>query len=165
MAFLGQTYDAGEYQQASVYEPIPAGWYEAVIASADLRDTRSGTGQYIRVRFDITGPTHAGRVVFANLNIRNANPRAEEIGRQQLGALICALGLSRVSDTDQLVGGSLSIRLTESTRDDGTPDNEVRGYKALGNGQGNRQAAQTQRPAWQSSTTPPSTGLPPWVKR
>jgi len=86
------------------FEPLPAGWYTAVVNGAEIKNTKAGTGQYIAVRYDITGPTHQGRVVFGNLNIKNPNPKAEEIGRQQLGELMRAIGLSTVQDTDQLIG-------------------------------------------------------------
>ena len=51
------------------FEPLPAGWYTAVVNGAEIKNTKAGTGQYIAVRYDITGPTHQGRVVFGNLNI------------------------------------------------------------------------------------------------
>jgi hypothetical protein len=45
------------------------------------------------------------------LNIKNANPKAEEIGRQQLGDIMRAIGLAKVTDTDQLIGGQIGIKL------------------------------------------------------
>ena len=89
-------------QNTGSFEPLPAGWYTANITGAELRTTKSGSGQYIAVRYDITGPTHQGRIVFGNLNIRNQNPKAEEIGRQQLGDLMRAIGLSDNDVLDKL---------------------------------------------------------------
>ena len=113
------------------FTPIPAGWYTAAIAGADIRETKAGNGNYIAVRFDVTGPSHEGRVVFTNLNTRNPNPKAEEIGRQQLGNIMRAIGLSKLEDTDQLLGGNLSIKV--SVREDPTygASNEVKGYRAI----------------------------------
>jgi len=119
-------------QSDSNYDPIPAGWYPAVIKEAELKDTKTGTGQLIKVRYDVVGENHAGRVVFGNLNIRNANPKAEEIGRQQLGELLRAIGLATATDTDQLVGGSLSIKVAIREASGGyEAQNEVKGFKAL----------------------------------
>jgi len=68
MAFLGDTFDAADLPEGnSNYDPIPAGWYTTTITDAELRDTKNGTGQYIAIRYDITGPEHQGRVVFGNL--------------------------------------------------------------------------------------------------
>ncbi|MFP5471986.1 MAG: DUF669 domain-containing protein, partial [Bacteroidia bacterium] len=89
MAFLGETFDASN--------TLPAGWYTATIADAELKTTKDGSGQYINVRYDITGPTHQGRVVFGKLNIKNASAKAEEIGRQKLGELMRAIGLAKVT--------------------------------------------------------------------
>jgi hypothetical protein len=66
--------------------------------------------------YDITGPSHQGRVVFGNLNIKNANPKAEEIGRQQLGDIMRAIGLAKVTDTDQFIGGSDRHQAARSKR-------------------------------------------------
>src|SRR5690554_5309911 len=88
MAFLGQTFNAQELpQDQGSFDPIPAGWYTATIAGAELRQTKAGTGEYIAVQYNVTGPSHEGRVMFGNLNIRNPNPKAEEIGMRQLGGI------------------------------------------------------------------------------
>lgn len=112
--------------------PIPAGIYPAIIKNAELKDTKTGTGQYIKVRYDIVGADYPGRVVFGNLNIRNANPKAEEIGRQQLGELLRAIGLATATDTDQLVGGTLQIKVAVREAAGGyDAQNEVKGFKAM----------------------------------
>jgi hypothetical protein len=114
------------------YSLIPDGWYTAHVKSAVIQNTKSGSGEYIKVRFDIVGPTHAGRVVFANLNIKNQNPKAEEIGRAQLGQLALAIGLTgKVADTDQLVGGTISIKIATRKQEGYDDSNEVKGYKSL----------------------------------
>ena len=89
MAQLPQSFSAAELPQSDRnYDPLPEGWYDVEIKGAELRTTKAGTGQYIAVRYDVTGPTHAGRVVYGNLNVSNPNPKAEEIGRQQMGELM-----------------------------------------------------------------------------
>jgi hypothetical protein len=132
MAFLNETINAADTPESTGFDPIPAGTYPATITEAGLQATKAGTGQYIKVRYDITGPTHQGRVVYGNLNIRNPNPKAEEVGRQQLGALMRAIGLSSVSDTDQLIGGTCQIKLSIKPSDGQyEASNEVKGWKAL----------------------------------
>ena len=113
MAILSTPFIADDLPQGNggTYEALPAGWYTATIAGAEMKPTKSGTGSYIAVRYDITGPTHQGRVIFSNLNITNANPKAEERGRQQLRQLMEAIGLAKLADTDQLIGGNVKIKL------------------------------------------------------
>ena len=156
MANLGQTFAADQLPQSeSNFDPLPAGWYTASIAGAELKDTKAGNGQYIAVRYDITGPSHEGRVVFGNLNIRNPNPKAEEIGHQQLGELMRAIGLSKVEDTDQLIGGQLSIKLKIRKSEEYGDSNDVSGFKAVagskaptGGGSQPSQAAASGKPPW-----------------
>ena len=112
MAMLGTPFITDELPSGGgSYEVLPAGWYTAAIVGAEIKQTKSGTGRYIAVRYDITGPTHQGRVVFSNLNIENANPKAEEIGRQQLRALMESVGIAKLADTDQLIGSNVKVKL------------------------------------------------------
>jgi hypothetical protein len=161
MAYLGQTFDANDLPQGNTYEPLPPGWYNAHITAAELKPTKDGSGQYIKVRYDITGPTHQGRVVFGNINIRNASAKAEEIGRQQLGELMRAIGLARITDTDQLIGGSLQIKLdVRAATEQYAAQNEVKGFKAISG------AAPTFAPAASApAASAPSKAAPPWAKR
>ena len=134
MAFLEHAINLDDLPESNTgeFQPLPAGWYSATINKASLEPTKDGTGQKIAMRYDITGPTHQGRVVFGNLNIKNKSAKAEEIGRAQLGDIMRALGLRQVSDTDQLVGGSLQIKLDVKTDEQYGTRNEVKGYKATG---------------------------------
>lgn len=157
MAFLDQTFSADDMPVSEKsYQVLPAGWYTATITGAELKATKAGTGQYIAIKYDITGPTHQGRIVFGNLNIRNPNPTAEEIGRQQLGEVMRAIGLAKVQDTDELIGGQLSIKVAIRSSDQYGDQNEVKGFKAVA---GSVPPAPTTKPA--------ATGkaAPPWQKK
>jgi hypothetical protein len=157
MAFLDQTFSADDMPVSEKsYQVLPAGWYTATITGAELKATKAGTGQYIAIKYDITGPTHQGRIVFGNLNIRNPNPTAEEIGRQQLGEVMRAIGLAKVQDTDELIGGQLSIKVAIRSSDQYGDQNEVKGFKAV---------AGSVPPA--PATKPSATGkaAPPWQKK
>ena len=92
-------------------ELIPAGWYEVSISSTQLKQTKARTGEYIALCYKVLGPAHNGRVIFGNLNIRNPNPKTQDIGIQQLGELMRAIGLVSVEDTDQLIGGHLEVKV------------------------------------------------------
>jgi len=165
MAFLGETINAADLpvSEAGNYDPLPAGWYTANITGAELKATKAGDGQYIAVRYDITGPTHQGRVVFGNINVRNASPKAEKIGRQELGDIMRAIGLANVSDTDQLIGGGLSIKLDiKEAQGEYKARNEVRGFKAI---EGSPTTFKAAAPASSASSSAPAKAAPPWAKK
>ena len=97
-------------------------------------------------------------MVFGNLNIKNPNPKAEEIGRQQLGDLMRSIGLTAVKDTDQLMGGNLKIKLAIRKSEEWGDSNDVKGYKSVGGSPTpSVQPEPTPQPATQSSA-------PPWQK-
>jgi len=161
MAFLNTAFEAADLPVSDKsFDPLPEGWYSAKISGAELKNTKAGTGQYINVKYDIIGPTHQGRCVFGMLNISNQNPKAEEIGRQQLGELMRAIGLTRVEDTDQLIGGSCQIKLKISKSEGYDPRNDVSGFKASAG------AMPSMVPAAPSAPAPaaPSASSPPWIK-
>lgn len=157
MALLDETINRDELPVSeNNFEPLPAGTYLARITEAEVKPTKAGTGKYIKIRYDILGPTHQGRAVFGNLNIRNPNPQAEKIGRQQLNKMMTAIGLTQLTDTDQLIGAPLQIKL--KIRDGGEygPSNDVAGFKSAG---GN----QSLQPEERSSA--PAASSPPWAKK
>jgi len=158
---LGETFSAAELQPSTPsYDLLPAGWYTAIITEAELKDTKSGTGQYIKVRYDVTGPSCQGRVVFGNFNIKNQNVKAEEIGRQQLGDLMRALGLPAVNDTDQLINGHLSIKVDiRPASGEYGAQNEVKGWKS------NTASLPPQPSKPDAPAGAPAKASPPWAKK
>lgn len=94
------------------FTPVPAGDYLFQIDSTELKDTKDGSGQYVKVSFSIVGPSYQGRKIFQNYNIFNKNEQAERIGRAQLKALTNAVGLDTLRDTDELIGKSLGAHVT-----------------------------------------------------
>ena len=162
MAFLDQAIELNELPQATTsYELLPPGWYDTHVVGAELRDTKTG-GQMIAVKYSILGPTHQGRLVWGNINIRNANPKAEEIGRQQLGDIMRATGLARVTDTDQLIGLTMCIKVAIREAQNGyEAQNEVKGWKSS-------QGSAAPAPSFVPPSAPaaaPAAKQPPWAKR
>ena len=156
MSFLDQAFEADALPQSGGYEPLPAGWYESNITGAELKTTKAGNGQYIAVKYTITGPSFQGRVVYGNINIKNPNPKAEEIGRSQLGDLMRSIGLAKVTDTDQLIGGSTCIKLAISKREGYDDSNEVKGFKSLSG---------SMPPVEKAAAPASDKAAPPWAKK
>lgn len=155
MARLDKVYTEAELPKSDRdFAPVPDGWYDVTITEADVKKTNAGTGTYIKLRYDITGPNHAGRVVFGNINNSNPNPEAERIGNEQLGELMRAIGLTRLEDTDQLIGKRLTVKLVTRKSEQYGDKNEVKGYRS--NGSSSTSSAQ--------AGSPPATSKPPWAK-
>jgi hypothetical protein len=156
MAQLNQPFVESELPKSERnFEPLPAGWYTTTIGGAEIKATKAGSGEYIAIRYDITGPTHQGRVVFGNLNIKNANPAAEAIAYQQMGELMRAIGLARVDDTDQFVGGQLQVKLDIRKSEQYGDSNDVKAFKSLSGG------------AMPMAAAPKAAAkaAPPWIKK
>jgi len=166
MALLNQSFRADDLPPGGNYDPIPAGKYVAKIVEATVGLTKSGMGEYIKVRWDVIGPAHQGRVVFQNLNIRNQSSAAEEIGRRQLGEIMRAIGLATVEDTDQLIGGEAEIRVKIKEDKEYGPRNEIVAVEGLTARAPMPQPAAT--PAKPASVVPaaaPAKAAPPWARK
>jgi len=158
---LGETFSAAELQPLTPsYDLLPAGWYTAIITEAEVKSTKAGNGSYIKCRYDITGPSCQGRVVFSNFNIQNPSVKAEEIGRQQLGEMMRALGLASVSDTDELINGHLSIKVDiRPASGEYGAQNEVKGWRS------NTGSLPPQPGKPDAPTGAPAKASPPWAKK
>jgi len=165
MSRFDETFNVDDLPQGtSNFELLPDGWYTAKISKAEIAATKDGTGQYIKLRYDIMGPTHQGRAVFGNLNIRNKSSKAEEIGRQQLGEVMRAIGVKSLQDTDQLIGGTLSIKVATKPADGQyEAGNEIKGFKAVGGGGAPSIPFQAAKPSAPAAAPKPSGGAP-WLK-
>lgn len=147
-------------QQTNDYAPIPAGDYVVTIKNAELKPTKDGSGQYIKLKLDVVAPSSVGRVIFSNINIRNKSEQAENIGRQQLGAIMRALGISSISHPDQLIGATVGVKVAIREAQNGyEAQNEVKAYKAVSGS----------APPAQSVPSAPvqagATAAPPWAAR
>lgn len=182
MANLGFNINVNDLPQdnGGDFSPVPAGEYQVRIADASIETTKSGTGQYIKLRLDIIGPSHEGRVLFSNLNIKNDSAKAEEIGRQQLGSVMRAINLGSLQDTDQLIGGHMSVKVAIRKSEQYGDQNEVKSYKAMQGAAPAQQAPQQpQQPSGgmsfgddapigssqQAPAQAPAAGMaPPWAR-
>jgi hypothetical protein len=133
------------------FDLIPAGWYAATVTGAESRDTKSGTGKYLRIEFTLADP--AGRKVWSNYNVKNDNAAAETIGRQQLAEVVRAIGKKTIRDTDELLGCVLSIKVKIRDAANGyEASNEVAAAKAIEGSAPPKAAA-------------PAKASPPWAKK
>ena len=103
------SFDLSNVKPQGNFEVLPAGKYICNVTNAELKDTRDGTGQYIKMEYTIKSEVAEGRKIFSNLNIKNNNPKATDIGLSQLRSL---LELSGYPTPDKLGGVSELCGLT-----------------------------------------------------
>lgn len=152
-------FDATTVEPQQTFSPIPAGLYAAQVIDSDVKSTKSGTGQYIQLTWQVLDGDFKGRLVFDRLNIRNQNATAEKIGQQQLSGLCHALGVLKVQDTAQLHGKPCRIKVSIRKDDQYGDSNEIKGYEAIG-----KQAPISAAAPAQGFSAPPTGGAqPPWM--
>lgn len=176
MAFIGQFNVKTLPQDTNSFTPLPAGWYDVHAKASDLKSTKSGDGTYINLQLLVDGPSHAGRSLWAKLNITNKNQKAEEIGRAQLRTICEAAGIEEISDTDQLVGARFACKVVVIDSNwQGEPDNEIKGFKASSGASTMPKAAFGAPPAFaqqaqsvpafaQQSAPAPVASVAPWAQ-
>lgn len=143
------------------YALLERGEYPLVIIDAEEQITKSGTGKYLKVEFEVAqGHPNSGKKVWSNLTISNPSEKAVEIGIQQLTRLCAAVGMQGgFAHESELRGKSFvgEIGIEKSKNPAYDDQNKVYAYKpANGNGatapapaiHQPQQPAQSQARAW-----------------
>lgn len=113
-------------------DPIPAGWYNVMIDESEAKPTKAEGGVRLSLRFTVLDGQYAGRKIFTGLNIRNANPVAQEIAYKQLSAICHAVGILQVQDSQQLHGKPLKVRVkVKPASGDYEASNDITAYKNI----------------------------------
>ena len=71
----GYNFNAEEIEPSS-FDPIPAGWYQAIISNSEMKATRDGYGEYLSLTLQVIEGQYENRLVFARLNLKNANEKS-----------------------------------------------------------------------------------------
>lgn len=164
MAFLNV--DLNTIDEESGYAPIPAGIYTAQVTACESHQNKNGTGSYLRVRWDITGPKHQGRVIFDNVNYVHQNIEAQTIGLKRLKSMLVAGNVPfNFSSPSELVGISTSIEVKVKKSEQYGEQNEIGAVHARPTGFApsnvtSMPAAQQAAPAAQAA----SSAKAPWAK-
>lgn len=104
MAKLGQTFDPTSHDTTQTeFSTLPLGIYRLEVTASDVVPTKAGTGTILKLTYDVIEPEEfKGRKIFANMNIENQNAVAQQIGQKELASLCRAIGLSDLSDSEEL---------------------------------------------------------------
>lgn len=155
MASFGETFTTADMPESeNKFKSLPTDWYRVEIVSGEVKDNPQTGNRAINLGMKITGEDYNNRRLFARFNIRNRNPVATKIGLEQWGDLMRAVGVLKASDTDELLGRELEVKVimvdepNPQYADEDGKKNEIKGYRAL-NRRPNAPAApaQTAKPA------------------
>lgn len=116
------SFRSNQEEDLSSYGAVPAGEYPVETTSCNIKQTKAGIETGVGMMFEVTqkilAPTNvAGTLVTFRLNIENANPKAQGIGRSQLKNLSQSSGVPDWDDARQLIGRKLmaKVKLIEAT--------------------------------------------------
>ena len=123
-------FNANEVEPSVGFEAIPAGKYQAVIVDSDMRQNKSGTGEYLQLEFEIIKGEYKNRKLWARLNLNNPNPDAVRMARADLSAICHAVNVICPSDSIELHNLPLTITVKCRKTPDGDIVNEIKGYSA-----------------------------------
>jgi len=172
MALLDMQFDQNEIQDAhkNDFDPIPAGTYTAEITRSEIKDNASGSGNRLSLGLKIIDGTHAGRLIFQDITLRNNNQIAQQIGRKQMAQLVSACGKSSVQDSSDLHGIPMEIKVAIRIDKTGQydPSNEVKKFAAIA-GSRPKFSAQPQvtasgQPTSAQQPAAAQSDLPPWQR-
>ena len=142
-------FNANQVEPSSDFEPIPAGKYLAIITESELKPTKSGSGSYLQLTFQILEGEYKGRFLWSRLNLHNANATAVQIAQAELSAICRAVGVLTPGDSVELHNLPLVINVKCRKREDsGDVTNEIRGFSK-------REIAVEKPIQGSSPTTPP----------
>lgn len=168
MANLGNTFDPNNVAEDDrSFDPLPAGDYDCQITDSEMKETRSG-GEMLKLTLEVISGPYANRKVWDNLNIRNANPQAQQIAHRALADLCAACGVGPITDSEDLhfkpFVATLKINPAKGEYD---ASNGVKRYKGRG-GQPPANRGTVERPAPAAAAAQAgrgATGSRPWAAK
>lgn len=104
-------FDATKVEPMNDFSPIPTGEYTAVITASDMKDTKSGSGKYLQLTYQIVDGEYKNRLIFENINLINSNEVAVQIAQKTLSSICHAVGVLHPKDSNELHDRPLTIKV------------------------------------------------------
>lgn len=126
------------------FDLLPPGEYEAQVVESEITETSSGSGEMLKLTFEVTTGDFERRRVWERLNIVNANSTAQRIAQQSLAKLCSACGLAGIDDSDELHFIPILIKVDiRPGKGEFRDQNVIKGYREIPS----RQPSQRSAPA------------------
>lgn len=155
-------FDASKIAPTTSFAPIPAGQYLSHITESDLVATKDGTGQMLKLTFEILDGQFKGRKIWNNLNVQNQNQDTMKYALSDLSAICHATGNIQLQDSAALHFKPLKIKVVIGEAKNGyEARNNIKGYESA-NG---ATPAATGFAAPAASPSAPATNAPAWARK
>lgn len=142
-------FNAHDVEPTTEFDPLPADKYLALITDSEMKPTKSGSGSYLQLTFEILDGPHKGRHLWARLNLDNPNETAVKIARAELSSICRAVGVMQPKDSVELHDLPLIIAVKcKKRRDTDEIDNVIAKYERKEAASGQPQQAQSNTPPW-----------------
>ena len=159
-SFNAQEQAQAEDQAGGPYSLLERGDYPLVIVASELKTTRKGDGEYLKIELEAQqvemevaqGHPRAGAKVWSNFNTQNPSAKAVEIGMQQLTRLVSAVGMQGFTHESELRGKSFMAEVViEKSKNPAYEDsNRIYGFRPMNSESTQQQPAQATGNAWDS---------------
>jgi len=152
-------FNANDIPEQDSFEPIPAGWYTAMITDAEEKPTKSGNGSYLQLRLDVIQGEFENRVIFERLNLDNPNETAVQIAQRTLASICRAVGIMQPKSSEDLKDTPIMVKVgIQPASGQYEASNSVKGYAPVDGAQ-NTAPAQS-KPSSQKAA--PAGNKKPW---
>jgi len=122
-------FNANDVEPTADFDPVPSGKYLAIITESELKPTKSGTGSYLQLTFQIIEGEYKGRFLWSRLNLYNPNATAVKIAQSELSAICRSVGVITPKDSVELHNLPLVLNVKCRKREESEEvSNEIRGY-------------------------------------
>jgi hypothetical protein len=112
MSFFQQNqFNASAVDTTDNFQPLPEGEYRMLVASAEEKRTKDGTGLGLNVKYEVVEGQHKGRSVFHWINLQNKSKVAEEIGHKELARLCLACKIETPRAPSDFCGKLIKVSL------------------------------------------------------
>jgi hypothetical protein len=125
-------FDANDVEPMGSFEPLPIGEYTVVISSSEMKDAKTGKGQYLQLVYDVVEGEFQNRKLFDRLNIANESSQAQEIAQRALSSICRAVGVMHPKNSEELHDKPFVVRVgIRPAKDEYSASNVIKEYKAV----------------------------------
>lgn len=111
---------------------IPKGDYQAKVVESAVLPTASGSGELLKLVFEVTAGEFRRRRIVERFNIVNPHATAQRIAQEMLARLCAAAGLAGIADSEELHGIPVVIRVDIRPGGEGYGDrNTIKDYRPV----------------------------------
>lgn len=157
-------FDASTVAPTASFAPIPAGMYLAHITDSDLVPTKDGSGNMLKLTFEILDGQFKGRKIWNKLNVQNQNQDTMKWALADLSAICHATGNIKLQDSAALHFKPLKIKVViGEAKGVYEARNNIKGYESASGAMPN--PASFAAPAANQTIAAPATNAPAWARK